>query len=269
MRPRGRDEHRHAADVSARDGELASRGALVDRKGVQPELGRGDRAGSDDARVAPPEQDPLHIGSIAGAPDIHQLPWKYSICVDPGMRIHSRSAVPIERSPKPIAGTRLEAATRALLEASPLCAIATVTRDGHAYINTAYFASSPELQLVWLSEPDATHSRNIKETRTAAVAVYDSTQTWGKPDRGIQLFGAAHQATDAEAGRAEARYANRFHNFESKNFAAYRFYVFRPGRVKLFDENELGAGRFIIAAVDDSGRLTWESTEEYITDSPD
>jgi uncharacterized protein YhbP (UPF0306 family) len=177
--------------------------------------------------------------------------------------------VPIERSQEPIDGTRLEAAARALLEASPLCAIATMTRDGHAYINTAYFASSPELQLVWLSEPDATHSRNIKETRTAAVAVYDSTQTWGKPDRGIQLFGAAHHATDAEAGRAEALYANRFRDFESKDFAAYRFYVFRPGRVKLFDEAELGAGRFIVAAVDNSGRLTWEATEEYITGSPD
>ena len=177
--------------------------------------------------------------------------------------------MPIERSQEPVAAPRLEAAARALLQASPLCAIATVTRDGHAYVNTAYFASSPELQLVWLSEPDATHSRNIKETRTAAVAVYDSTQTWGKPDRGIQLFGAAHQVTDAEAGRAEALYANRFHDFESKNFATYRFYVFRPGRVKLFDEGELGAGRFIVAAVDDSGRLTWESTEEYITGSPD
>jgi uncharacterized protein YhbP (UPF0306 family) len=177
--------------------------------------------------------------------------------------------VPIERSREPVDGTRLAAAARALLEASPLCAIATVTRNGHAYINTAYFAASPELQLVWLSEPDATHSRNIKETRTAAVAVYDSTQTWGKPDRGIQLFGAAHQATDAEARRAEALYAGRFPDLDVQNFAAYRFYVFRPGRVKLFDEDDLGSGRFIVAAVDDSGRLTWETTEEYLTDSPD
>jgi uncharacterized protein YhbP (UPF0306 family) len=177
--------------------------------------------------------------------------------------------VPIEQSKEPVAGTRLEAAARDLLEASPLCAIATVTRHGDAHINTAYFAPSPELHLVWLSEPDAAHSRNLRKTGTSAVAVYDSTQSWGKPDRGIQLFGAAHRATDAESSGAEALYGGRFPDFESKNLASYRFYIFRPVRVKLFDETELGAGRFIVAAVDDSGRLTWEATEEYITGSPD
>jgi uncharacterized protein len=177
--------------------------------------------------------------------------------------------VPIERSREPVDGTRLEAAARDLLEASRLCAIATVTRDGDAHINTAYFAPSPELQLVWLSEPDAAHSGNVRERRTSAVAVYDSGQTWGKPDRGIQLFGTAHQAMDAEASRAEALYSGRFPDFESKKLAAYRFYVFNPARVKLFDEDEFGAGRFIVAAADDSGRLTWEATEEYLTDSPD
>jgi uncharacterized protein YhbP (UPF0306 family) len=175
--------------------------------------------------------------------------------------------VPIEQSKDPVASTRLEAAARDLLDASPLCAIATVTLDGDAYINTAYFASSPELHLVWLSDPDATHSRNIRETRTTAVAVYDSTQTWGKPDRGMQLFGAAHRAADAESSGAEALYASRFPDFEAKDLAAYAFYVFRPIRVKLFDENELGAGRFVVAAVDDSGRLKWEATEAYRSDS--
>jgi uncharacterized protein YhbP (UPF0306 family) len=183
--------------------------------------------------------------------------------VDTGMTIAGRAVVPIERSRQRVAATRLEAVARDLLEASPLCAVATVTPDGDAYVNTAYFAASPELLLVWLSDPDATHSRNLVAAGTSAVAVYNSTQTWGKPDRGMQLFGAAHQATDAESSAAEAVYARRFADFRSKNLAAYRFYVFRPTRVKLFHEDELGAGRFILAAVDSSGRLTWEATELY------
>jgi uncharacterized protein YhbP (UPF0306 family) len=156
---------------------------------------------------------------------------------------------------------------RDLLDASPLCAIATVTPDGDAYTSTAYFASGPELHLVWLSHPDAMHSRNIRERGTAAVAVYDSNQTWGKPDRGIQLFGAAHSATDVESSAAEARYAGRFPDFRVEELAAYRFYVFRPDRLKLFDEHELGAARFIVAAVDSRGRLSWEATEIYGSDS--
>jgi uncharacterized protein YhbP (UPF0306 family) len=152
---------------------------------------------------------------------------------------------------------------RRLLDASSLCAIATVGPDASAYVNTAYFAFSREFALVWMSEPKAQHSRNISERGTAAVAVYDSTQVWGRPDRGIQLFGTAREAADST--RAETMYAGRFPEFESENFDAYRFYVFRPERLKLFDEEELGGGVFVTARVEGSGRLVWEETQVYRT----
>jgi hypothetical protein len=66
-------------------------------------------------------------------------------------------------------------------------------RDGHpstrAHTNTAYFAWSRDFDIVWLSEPRATHSRNLGANDSAVIAVYDSSQTWGTPARGIQLFG--------------------------------------------------------------------------------
>jgi uncharacterized protein YhbP (UPF0306 family) len=154
----------------------------------------------------------------------------------------------------------LEVARR-LLDASSLCAIATVGSEGSAYVNTAYFAFSPELDLVWMSAPQAQHSRNIRERGTAAVAVYDSTQVWGRPDRGIQLFGSAREAVDA--AEVEAVYAGRFSDYDREDFGAYRFYVLRPGRVKLFDERELGGGVFVTARLDDSRRLVWEETQVY------
>jgi uncharacterized protein YhbP (UPF0306 family) len=157
----------------------------------------------------------------------------------------------------------MAAAAQGLLDASTLCAIATVAPDGGAYINTAYFAWSPELDLVWLSEPDAKHSRNVRSDGTVAIAVYDSGQSWGKPDRGIQLFGSAWEADGPVAADAKATYANRFPDYLRADLGAYRFYVFHPSRLKLFDERELGAGRFVIARVEDSGRLSWEGTEIY------
>src|SRR5437763_1382014 len=96
----------------------------------------------------------------------------------------------IERSRRRVAADRLESAARSLLDASTLCAIATVRADGSAYVNTAYFAWTDDFEIVWLSHPDAHHSRNIEANGSAAVAVFDSMQTWGKPDRGIQLFGS-------------------------------------------------------------------------------
>jgi uncharacterized protein YhbP (UPF0306 family) len=167
--------------------------------------------------------------------------------------------VPIERPARRIAARRLESLARSLLDASTLCAISTVSPGGTAHVNTAYFASTAGFDLVWLSEPGARHSRNLEARATAAVAVFDSGQTWGEPDRGIQLFGRARAVADAAAERA---YAARFPAYDPRRAPAYHLYRFRPSRVKLFDERELGSGVFVTARVG-KGRLTWQRTEVY------
>jgi hypothetical protein len=99
--------------------------------------------------------------------------------------------------------------------------------------------------------------------QAASVAVYDSSQTWGGPDRGIQLFGSAVRAIGRSAREAHRTYAGRFREFDAEDFADYRFYVLRPRRVKLFDEQALGSGVFVTAKVGAEGRLEWERTEIY------
>src|SRR5919201_2126343 len=116
----------------------------------------------------------------------------------------------IELSKRRVAPGRLAAEARSLLEVSTLCAIATVTSCGEAHVNTAYFAWSDEFQLVWLSEPHAQHSRNVRANGRASVAVYHSAQKWGGRDRGIQLFGTARELEHSADGDAEALYAARF-----------------------------------------------------------
>jgi len=101
--------------------------------------------------------------------------------------------VPVERSSKHPSASRLAAIARRLLEASTLCAIATVSPGGRAHVNTAYFAWGPDFDVVWLSAPEARHSRNVRANPSAAVAVFRSTQRWGGSDRGIQLFGRARE----------------------------------------------------------------------------
>lgn len=169
----------------------------------------------------------------------------------------------IQRSRRPVAADRIAAAARRLLDASALCAIATLARSGRAYVNTAYFAFAPNFDLVWMSEPGATHSRNIRTSDTVAVAVYDSHQTWGQPDSGIQLFGSARELEGAPLDDAAALYATRFAGSRQESMTAYRFYLFRPRRLKVFDERDFGAGTFITARVGRDGRLAWERTEIY------
>jgi uncharacterized protein YhbP (UPF0306 family) len=172
----------------------------------------------------------------------------------------------IERLRRPVAVSRITRAARQLLDASTLCAIATIAPQGRAHITTAYFAWTPEFDIVWLSEPRALHSRNIRANDSVAVTVYDSRQTWGHPDRGIQLFGTAQEVKRSAAGVFEAVYAARFPDYTPVDQHGYRFYVLRPLRFKLFDENELGSGVFVTARVARNGRTAWERTDIYRPD---
>jgi uncharacterized protein YhbP (UPF0306 family) len=167
--------------------------------------------------------------------------------------------MPIERSRRPVAAARIAAIARELLDASTLCAIASVSP-----VNTAYFAWSDELELVWLSERRAAHSRNIRANPAVAIAVYDSSQTWGNPDRGIQLFGDARELEGPATIGAEAVYGRRFPGYRATDFGrGYAFYGFRPRRIKVFDEPALGGGVFVTARVGRDGGLVWEKTEVY------
>jgi uncharacterized protein YhbP (UPF0306 family) len=156
----------------------------------------------------------------------------------------------------------MAAIARSLLDGSTLCAIATVS-GRQAHVNTAYFAWAPDFRLVWLSEPSAKHSRNLRGNRTAAIAVFDSHQSWGKPDRGIQLLGSARELSGKAAEEAERIYAERFPHYRRQDNSAYAFYGLRPRRLKLFDEPTLGRGVFVTARIAAGGELVWQRTEVY------
>jgi uncharacterized protein YhbP (UPF0306 family) len=176
--------------------------------------------------------------------------------------------MPIERSTRSFPAARLRSVACELLDASTLCAIATVSPRSRAHVNTAYFAWGPDLDIVWLSDPAAGHSRNVRSNGKTAVAVYDSNQVWGKPDRGIQLFGSAREAKGLLARHAESVYEARFPAYAGSDVSANVFYRFRPSRLKLFDEEALGAGVFVTARVGWGGRLELRSTEIYVQAAP-
>jgi uncharacterized protein YhbP (UPF0306 family) len=167
----------------------------------------------------------------------------------------------VERSKQQVSAARIVRIAQRLLDASSLCAISTVSSRGRAHVNTAYFAWNRRFHLVWLSDPDSMHARYLRENPSAAIAVYDSTQSWGGRDRGIQLFGNAGETSARAAGDAEELYATRFPMFADQDLADYRFYLFRARRLKLFDERALGSGIFVTANVSSDGHVEWGRTE--------
>jgi uncharacterized protein YhbP (UPF0306 family) len=124
-----------------------------------------------------------------------------------------------------------------------------------------YFAWSGFYDVFWISDADSIHSRNLMANRAAAVTVYDSRQVWGKPDRGMQLFGAASVVMGSAAGEAALAYSARFRDFDA-DASELPYYRFRPRTVKLFDERGLDAGTLVTARVTRDG-LAWMRTEVW------
>lgn len=161
----------------------------------------------------------------------------------------------------------MRALAREVLEANILMTLATVTARGDAYANTAVYAFTPRFDLIYYSDAGSTHSRNLARKPTAAVTVFDSRQRWTDMHRGLQLFGACREGRRAR-DEVEAIYARRFPEYvvseETEDAAwrrSFRFYRFRPRRVKILDEETFGEATLVTADVRD-GRLVWRRTEE-------
>jgi uncharacterized protein YhbP (UPF0306 family) len=124
-----------------------------------------------------------------------------------------------------------------------------------------YFASAGSFNVFWISDADSIHSRNLVRNRAAAITVYDSHQTWGKRDRGMQLFGTAGVVTGRAADEAATAYSTRFQDFDADG-SELPYYRFHPRTVKLFDERSLDAGTLVTARVTSDG-LAWLKTEVW------
>jgi len=72
-----------------------------------------------------------------------------------------------------------------ILKANTLCSIATVTPDGRAHVNIAYFCYSDELELYFLSHPRSLHCRNLSMNPSMAAAIFSSSQQWAAADAGL------------------------------------------------------------------------------------
>jgi uncharacterized protein YhbP (UPF0306 family) len=169
--------------------------------------------------------------------------------------------VTIERRSKRWPVARLTTVGRRLMNASPLCAIATVSPRARAYISHVYFAWTDSFDVCWISDPESRHSRNLASSSSAAVTIYDSRQTWGRPDRGIHLFGVAAEVDGRRGREAERAYAKRFPSYDGLD-DSLRVYRFRPRTVQLFDERALAAGTLVTARVTRDG-LKWLRTEVW------
>jgi uncharacterized protein YhbP (UPF0306 family) len=135
-----------------------------------------------------------------------------------------------------------------ILDSSRLCSIATVTPEGHAHINTAFFSYCEQLHVYFWSHPESLHCRNLLNNPSMAMTIFSTEQPWIGPGQGTQLFGTGEVTSDSAAEKAERSYRRRFADYENWKAALhqddlarqYRFYRFEVAAVKILDEKNWG-----------------------------
>jgi uncharacterized protein len=130
----------------------------------------------------------------------------------------------------------------ALLEETTTMVLATRMPDGSPRATPVFFATEGNLRLIFLSDPDSVHSRNLSASPHASAAAYPEEGDWRKL-RGIQMTGQARALDGAEAEAARRTYARRFPFVAelAAAMAASRIYAFTPSWVRLMD-NRRGFG---------------------------
>ena len=70
--------------------------------------------------------------------------------------------------------------------------VSTADPSGQPWASPVYFAHRDYRDFFWISQPDATHSENLRERREVGIAIFDSSQPLGKGE-GVFVLGVARE----------------------------------------------------------------------------
>ena len=89
---------------------------------------------------------------------------------------------------------------RAIIDEGVFMTLATADADGLPWASPVWYAADGYSELLWVSDPNARHSRNIAVRPEIAIVIFDSRQT---PGDGHAVYMEA-RAEQVDAGRLEA-----------------------------------------------------------------
>ncbi|MGW1208781.1 pyridoxamine 5'-phosphate oxidase family protein [Streptomyces sp. NPDC002499] len=89
---------------------------------------------------------------------------------------------------------------RGIIEANRYMVLATADQDGRPWSTPVYFAHADCREFVWVSSPQATHSRNIAVRPEVSIAVFDSSSPIGT-GQGVYMSAVAARVEESEIER--------------------------------------------------------------------
>jgi nitroimidazol reductase NimA-like FMN-containing flavoprotein (pyridoxamine 5'-phosphate oxidase superfamily) len=71
------------------------------------------------------------------------------------------------------------AVARGVIDANRFMTLATADRDGVPWASPVWYAPEDHARFLWVSDPEARHSRNIAERPQVGIVIFDSHATGG------------------------------------------------------------------------------------------
>jgi nitroimidazol reductase NimA-like FMN-containing flavoprotein (pyridoxamine 5'-phosphate oxidase superfamily) len=101
-----------------------------------------------------------------------------------------------------------DAAARAIIDASLYMVIATADQSGQPWASPVYFAHSGYREFFWISQPDATHSVNLRDRREVGIVIFDSSVPINT-GQGVYISGVARELPAHETAEGITIFSER------------------------------------------------------------
>jgi nitroimidazol reductase NimA-like FMN-containing flavoprotein (pyridoxamine 5'-phosphate oxidase superfamily) len=101
-----------------------------------------------------------------------------------------------------------EATARRLVDEAMYMTLATADDEGRPWASPLWFAASGYSQFLWVSDPEARHSRNLAARPEVAIVIFDSTVRIGAAEA-VYVEAVAQEVPAPELEQAIAIYSAR------------------------------------------------------------
>ena len=98
------------------------------------------------------------------------------------------------------------ARARAIVDANRYLTLGTADEAGAPWVAPVWYAAVDLREFLWVSRPEARHSRNIATRPRVAIVIFDSQVPVGGA-QAVYLSAEAHELTDADAERGIELYS--------------------------------------------------------------
>src|SRR5215207_8180419 len=100
------------------------------------------------------------------------------------------------------------ALARQIIDVNLYMTLATADQDGRPWASPVYYAVAGYREFVWVSDPEATHSRNLAVRPQLAIVIFDSTQPINT-GRGVYMEAVAERVAEEDVDRALELFSER------------------------------------------------------------